>query len=190
MLKLHLCCGTVYLQGYVNCDHDGKLALFHSKEKEINETTLDKYFKYPLELDSSKRIRREFVIDCKMNILEKWPFEDNSISEIVMINGFEHFWYTKDIPHIVNEVKRVLVKDGEFIVDFPNIKEIVDKYYETDPFLCMELIYCNHKDMYSIHHFSYTPELFKSLWPENYIIEEKTIVKTDHPMIGMIVRKQ
>lgn len=190
MTKLHICCGTVYLDGYINVDIKGKLAQDNPKEVEINRTSLKKYFKFPLELNSSKRKRRNFIIDQQMNILEKWPFENESMEEVVMINGWEHFFHNRDIPHIVNEIKRVLKMGGRFIVNFPDIKEIVDLFYYTNPFLCMELIYCNHKDEVSIHHFGYTPDLFKTFWPESYIIEEKTIVKTDHPMIGMLVIKK
>lgn len=194
MKKVHLCCGSVYLRGYENCDIDGDvLENFYVADQLIenpNETTLDKYFKDPFEPDSEKRVRKQFIIDTKMKILEKWPWEDNSVDEIVMINGWEHFWHTDELPFIRDEVKRVLKEGGRYIVNFPNVKEIVDKYYESDPFKCMELLYCNHKNMYSVHHFGYTPETFKEWWPETYDIKEETIVKCDHPMTGMIVIKR
>lgn len=194
MKKVHLCCGSVYLKGYENCDIDGDvLENFYVADQLIenpNETTLDNYFKDPFEPDSDKRVRKQFIIDTKMKILEKWPWEDGTVDEVVMINGWEHFWHTTELPFIRDEVKRVLKPGGKYIVNFPNVKEIVDKYYESDPFKCMELLYCNHKNMYSIHHFGYTPKTFKTWWPDSYEIEEKTVVKCDHPMIGMVVTKK
>jgi len=188
MKKVHLCAGSVYLKDYENCDIDGTIINLLSENG--NLTTIDKYFKYPFNEKSDDRRRRDFTIDTKMNILAEWPWETGSVDEIVMINCFEHFNHVTDIPHIINEVQRVLKVGGVFIVNFPDIKKIVDLYYKTDPYECMELIYCNHKNQYSIHHFGYTPKTFKKLFSKSYKIQKKTIVKCDHPMTGMIVTKQ
>lgn len=193
MKKIHLCAGSVYLTGYENCDIEGEIVDYAMINDNIvinpNETTLENYFKFPFEADSNIRQQRGCIIDRKMDILKKWPWEDSSVDEIVMINAWEHFFHNTESLHIRDEIKRVLKVNGKFIINFPNIKEIIEKYYDTDPFKCMELIYCNHKNQYSVHHFGYTPETFKKYWPASYKIEEKTIVKCDHPMIGMVVTK-
>lgn len=193
MKRIHLCAGSVYLTGFENCDVIGEIVDYSLINDGIvvnpNETTLSNYFTTPFEEDFDKRIKKEFIIDTKMNILEKWRWEDNSVDEIVMINAWEHFIPVNELLHIRDEIKRVLKIGGVFIVNFPNILEIVDKYYESEPHKCMELIYCNNKNKFSTHYFGYTPETFKTYWPESYKVEEKTIVKTDHPMIGMVVIK-
>lgn len=194
MKKIHLCSGTIYLRGYENCDLVGEIVDYAMVNDGIvvnpNETALDKYFKFPFEPDFSKRPKKQFILDTKMDILKRWHWVDNSVDEIIMINAWEHFWHTTDILHIRDEVQRVLKKGGRFIVNFPNIKEIVDKYYESDPVECMNLIYCNHKNYCSIHHFGYTPKTFKEYWKKSYEVIEKTIVPCDHPMTGMIVTKR
>jgi SAM-dependent methyltransferase len=205
-MKLHLCCGDIYLKGYVNCDIFGyqisKDGYSANNYDDIlgdvinfplgvnpNETTLDNYFKFPFEPDVTKRIRRQFIIDIKMNILEKWPFEDGSVDEIVMISGFEHFEHLTELPHIISEAQRVLKKGGVWKFDFPDIYNQVLSYHgidaENDEFM-IELIYCNHKNKYSVHQWGYTRlTLPKYLKPELWKLEFKDVVKHDYPMIGV-----
>ena len=195
MKKVHLCCGTVYLTGYENCDHDGivlddlnKAMINNQIIENPNETTIDNYFKFPFEPDASKRVHRDFIIDTKMNILEKWYWEDKSVDEIVMINGWEHFTHNKDIPIIYSEIKRVLKTGGVFKFDFPDMKAIVNKYHDNanDPEYCACLLYCNHKNPYSIHHWGYTKNSIKLYFPESeWVLEFKDVVKHDYPSQGV-----
>ena len=181
-LYIHLGCGDVYLDGYLNCDINGELSPPASSEQ--NKTTLNTYFKYPFGTPP-----RSFVIDRKMDALEKWPFNDNSVAKLVTISFIEHF---QNIDHIVQEAHRVLQPGAEWIVDFPDIKETVRRYIEIDPEFCMRLIYCNHKNPQSIHHWGYTRETFEKLlrgignWRS---ILRTTIVNHDYPMIGMVATK-
>jgi len=191
-IRLHWCCGDVYLKGYTNIDIEGIHAvdLMASGEDNINETTLDNYFKYPFEYDLSKRVKRPFIIDAKMNILKPWLFSNNSVDEIVMISCFEHFDYMNgEVAHIINESQRVLKPGGIWKFDFPNIKEVIEQYYDTDPFLCMELIYCNHKNKYSIHHWGYNEQLIEETLGDGWILTFTEVVKHDYPMMGVIAEK-
>lgn len=189
-MKLHLCAGTVYLDGYINCDHNGKLALINPVEKEINKTTIDKYFKYPFVVEKEKRVLRDFVIDCQMNILEKWPFQDNSMEEVVLVNALEHFEYNSGVPHIINEAYRVLKPNGVFKFDFPDLKGIIEKYHESDPEFCMALIYGTHKNIYSRHEWGYTPESIKLYFdPTQWVFEQKEVVNHDYPATGIWATK-
>jgi predicted SAM-dependent methyltransferase len=184
-MKLHLACGDVYLLEYHNIDIGGDLVNDCTQEEiELNATTLDNYFKFSFGSE-----RRPIIADKHIDLLCTWEIADESAEEIVMISCFEHF-YPTEISHIMNEVQRVLMPGGRFIVDFPDLKEQFLQYYESDPEFYMELVYCNHKDEYSVHHWGYTPETFANLWPDNYIIEERIIVKHDYPMHGMVVTKE
>lgn len=193
MKRVHLCCGSVYLKGYENCDIVGEVidplnrTLISSRIVENpNETTLDKYFKRPFEADSKKRERPSFVIDTQMNILEKWPWTDHSVDEIVMVNGFEHFEPYTELKHVISEVERVLRIGGFWLFDFPDIKAIVDQYHETDPHFCMELIYCNRKNKYSVHPFGYTYKTIPTyLTPDKWEIAQLDVVKHDYPSLGV-----
>ena len=64
MKKIHVCCGGVYLEGYVNID------------------------KYPFELGDDSRTG--CVADVLADVFDL-PYAKGSISEIVLIHGMEHF---------------------------------------------------------------------------------------------------
>ncbi len=186
-MKLHLCCGTVYLENYMNCDHNGEAA--ESFVENPNKTTIDKYFKFPFVVDKSKRILRNFIVDQKMEILKPWIWENNSIEEIVLVNAIEHFEYPIQVSHIIDEAYRVLIKGGIFKFDFPDLKSIINLYHDTDPEFCVALIYGTHKDMYSRHEWGYTIESMKSIVKDKWEIEEKDVVKHDYPSTGIWLRK-
>ena len=169
---------------YTNIDIEGT-SVRYCTEKEIkrNITILDKYFTRPFGTP-----RGSIIVDRKMDLLKKWDYKTNSVEEIVMISVFEHF-SKQEAFHIVNEIKRVLQHGGKLIVDFPDIKKDISLYYDKNPEFLMELIYCNHKNKYSVHHWGYTPSTFRKLWGNGFIVEQKTIVKHAYPTIGMVVTK-
>ena len=200
MLKLHLCCGDIYLEGYQNCDISGYVItpfedtrLLINEDNHVvgmngynpNETSLDKYFKYPF---GSKP--RRFILDRRMNILEKWPWEDNSVDELVLISAIEHFNPRTELPHVLKEINRVMKIGGKLIIDWPDIKKQVELYYEADPDFMVELLYCNHKNKYSIHHWGFTEETFKAYLGKNWNYDFKEVVKHDYPMQGCICVKK
>ena len=187
-MKLHWCCGDIYLEDYVNIDIVGRLASGYALEENPNKTTLDKYYKKQWDENFDKRMRGPFIVDRCMNILRPWPYADESIGKIVMISCWEHF-SKEDIFYIKSEIERVLVHNGRLIVDFPDIRKNVGLYYNADPEFMMELIYCNGKDERSQHKWGYTAKSFAAMWSDAFVVEEKTIVKHDYPMIGMEVVK-
>lgn len=181
-MKLHICAGDIYLKGYTNIDIQGKFAKANRPNR--NATTLEKYYKYPFN-KAEDRKNRGFIIDTQMNILEPWIFGNCSVEEIVMISAFEHFTPTQR-DFILSEVWRVLKPKGAFKFDFPDIRETVRQYYDNDPEFCMNLIYCNHKNEHSVHHWGYTEKSIQKLLTKNGfgVIMNET-VKHDYPMIGV-----
>jgi len=173
-MKVHLCCGDIYLDGYKNIDISGS-----RRGEVIVGRSLKNYY-----LERFIGSKQPTVIDQKMDLTKfPWPFKDNSIQEFVMIQGIEHF-YKKDAFHIVQEIQRKLKKGGRFLVDFPDIKKTVETYIESDPEFAMRFIYCNHKNQYSVHHWGYTRETFRELLGSGWKIRFRTIVKHDYPVIG------
>jgi len=182
-MKLHIANGDVYLEDYINIDIQGKLVT-ELKKKNHNKTTIDKYYKFPFD-KSNKRENREFIIDKQMNILTSWDFGACSVEEIVMVSAFEHFTPTQR-DFILSEVWRVLKPKGVFKFDFPDIKETVRQYYENDPEFCMNLIYCNHKNDHSVHHWGYSEKsITKLLTKMGFGVIMNDTVKHDYPMIGV-----
>lgn len=186
MLNVHWCCGDVYLDGYINLDISG--TLISDVSVNPNKTTLDNYYAHPFDINFARRERRIFIVDCIANIMERWPFENETVSKIVMISCWEHF--TKEqVQHILCEIKRVLKVGGKLIVDFPDLKKDLELYLEADPEYCMELIYCNWKNEFSCHKWGYTARSFAMLWDDRFLVQKKTYVQHDYPMIGMEVEK-
>ncbi len=175
-MKIHLCCGDVFLSGYINCDIDGELV---TSKTNISSRTLANYY--------SNRIvghKHPTYVDMKFDVtLFPWPFDDEIAEEVVMIQAIEHF----DLPtaqKIVDEILRVLVPGGKLLIDFPDLVEGVRKYSEADPEFMVRFVYCNHKNPYSIHHWGYTKETFPKLLGFGWTYEFKEIVRHLYPVIG------
>lgn len=176
-MKLHLCCGDVYLAGYCNCDVDG--ILIGEGETVTNPTDLEHYYH-----DRQLGHRQTPVLDRRMDVTERpWDFEDASIDEIVMVNGIEHFTQYEACC-IVAEVRRVLKRGGRFLVDFPDLERTVEQFAGDDPEFCMRHIYGNHRDAYSVHHWGYTKATIRELLGAGWRIRFRPIVQHDYPVTG------
>jgi len=57
--------------------------------------------------------------DLRLDLREKWPFRDNSISHIYSEHVFEHFEILEEVPHVLKESLRVLKPAGIFDVGVP-----------------------------------------------------------------------
>lgn len=184
LTKLHLCCGGIYLKDYINVDIWGDDISTVSCNPNI--TTLDHYYIHPFSTNQEDRIRVRPIVDRRIDILHEWPFDNESMTEIVMICAIEHFT-AKEAQHIFSEIKRVLKSGGVFLVDFPDIASLMfdNDYYYSKPEYFMELIYGNHKNAYSVHKWGYTPDSFISALGDGWEVTEKEIVKHEYPMIGM-----
>lgn len=209
-MKLHWCCGQTYLKDYINIDIQGHVIgewngrtfarkVYTDNEGKNqhdviwldngnpNETILDKYFKFPFDPNPITRQanKRPFIVDRIENILEKWNYEDNSIDELILVSCIEHFNPITELPHVLKEINRTMKPGGKLIISFPDIKAQIEKYYETDPLFCMELLYCNHKDIYSIHHYGFTEKSWPLFLGNNWKYKQIQIINYDYPMIQL-----
>jgi len=189
-MKIHVCCGEVYLRDYINIDIQGRIRTACAVDTAVLETTFDKYYTKPHTF-TVKEIRGDFVIDERVDILASWPWPSNIIDEVVMIQAIEHFTLSEG-EYIITEIYRVLKPGGEFIFDFPDIIETFNQY-KNDFDRLVQLIYCHHKDAYASHKVAYDEESFAKLlrmrgrqWSH---VEFKDVVKHDYPTIGGIARK-
>ena len=57
------------------------------------------------------------------------PFEDSSFTHVLLYAVIEHI---KNTDHFISEIKRVLKKDGNFILITPNFRYCYDTFY-NDP---------------------------------------------------------
>lgn len=180
-MKVHLCCGDVYLHDYYNCDIEGELV---EPGANIPYRNLDDYYKN--RLVGHKQIT---YIDKKFDITcFPWPFDDESAEEVVMIQAIEHFEFPM-AQRIISEILRILVPGGKLLIDFPDVVAGVELYCESDPEFMMRYIYCNHKNQYSVHHWGYTEKTFPRLLGFGWEYEWKEIVHHLYPTIGCVATK-
>ncbi len=69
--------------------------------------------------------------DIQMNLLQKWPFPDNTITKIYSSHFLEHF-SIKDIKFILSECHRVLKEDGSLITCVPDASIYIKAYTNNE----------------------------------------------------------
>jgi len=180
-MKLHLAAGDIYLKGYINIDIEGELigkSLPHF-------STLDNYYTQPFD---TTRTQGKKIIDKKMDITNKWDFEDDLAYEVVLICAIEHF-APIEAKHIVSEAYRVLKSGGQLIIDTPDVIKTVEKY-RNYPDLMSRLLLCSQKNPYSFHRTLYTNESFDELLGDKWaMVKKEEVVKHDYPMLSRVCVK-
>lgn len=164
-IKLHLGCGTVYLDGYVNIDMEGVPAKLHPERKEHNLTTIDKYYKYPFRKNMYNK-----VYDIKDDVTKLNGFEENSVDEILSVNLIDHMKKDEFLDMLM-VWKKVLKPGGVLIIDVDDRRKQAQILVEADTVekieWAMRLIYCHHRTKYDTHYWGYTPEYLKSILEDN-----------------------
>lgn len=179
-MKLHLCCGDVYLTGYVNCDIDGILVAPGFDVTQVTTpTTLENYY-----AGHELGKRNYTFIDQRIDLtVHPFSFADSSVSEIVMINAIEHFTL-QQARAIIGEFERICKLGARLLIDFPDIYATVERYYADDPEFCMRHIYCNQRNDYLSHRWGYTKKTFTQLMGNHWALKFREIVQHAYPVIG------
>ena len=175
-MKLHLCCGDVYLEGYHNVDICGKVG----KPKET--ATLSEYYKGK----TTATPQGEILVDEVADLLDTWKWKD--VDAILMISAFEHFTVGEG-KHILSEAHKVLKKGGVFGFDFPDIIGTIHRY-RFNPATASRFIYGSCKNPYSVHKACYTEQsILTELLGKWSTVSFGNIVKHSYPMIGVTASK-
>ena len=157
-MKLHLGNGTVYLDGYVNIDILGKLAIDHPELVEHNRTTVAHYYKYPFRQNKGNN-----VSDRLMDV-RSLDFEDCSIDEILWVNLIDHL-KKEDFILALKEWRRVLAYDGKLIIDVDDRAKqaqiLINAETNEEIEWALRLIYCDHVREGRTHLWGYTPSYLK-----------------------------
>jgi len=89
-MKLHVCCGEVYLKGWHNIDVHIPGYSFLAKDRPdivaVNQTSLENYYKY----DFGKHPLKLCVVD-EFKDVRYLDYGDESCSQILMVSAIEHF---------------------------------------------------------------------------------------------------
>jgi predicted SAM-dependent methyltransferase len=76
--------------------------------------------------------------DLQLDLREKWPFANASISHIYSEHVFEHFDFHNEVPHFLSEARRVLLSEGLFDVGVPDVENALRGYGDpANPVWCV-----------------------------------------------------
>jgi len=165
-LKLHVGCGTVYLDGYVNLDLYVEGYSFLASERpdlvERNRTTVGRYYKVEESretLEGGPREKQHCVVD-RYAPMDALPYEPGSADEIRSVQSLEHL-SMKEGPRVLQHWHDVLRQGGILHVDVPDFEETArqllaqpdepakDWYYR--------LVYGSQKNSYAFHKNGFSP---------------------------------
>jgi len=163
-MKLHLGCGTVYLDGYCNVDIIGHLAVDRPDLVEVNCTTLDNYYKLPVKEAIKAAPTREVVVDFRDDIVHldtfmSFGYSSQEATEIVAIQALEHF-VPEDAKIALETWYLTLKHGGHLLLSVPDFPEVARMYLmaetEEEKDWCLRQIYGSHKDDYAHHYDGYS----------------------------------
>lgn len=70
--------------------------------------------------------------DLQLDLRERWPFPDGSVSYVYSEHVFEHFEFHDEVPHFLSEALRVLQAEGVFDVGVPDTEWPLRGYGNPD----------------------------------------------------------
>src|SRR3989339_1452641 len=100
-VNLHVGCGTVYLENWVNIDYTGLSSQTNPLNLAENTTDIQHYYKYPYlpAAFGEKPNERQIVVDLSADAI-RLPFADNSITRILTVNLINHVRRQDFIPMV------------------------------------------------------------------------------------------
>lgn len=164
-LKLHLGCGTVYLDGFVNIDVQREGYSFLASERpdlvEKNRTTFDRYYKEEVTKDmimEKGEEPRRVVADRFLDITSL-DYSPESVDAIVCVQTLEHFT-RMEVQRALKNWYTALRPGGVLHLDVPDFEEtarlLLAQKFEEDKQWYYRLIFGSQKDHFSIHKDGYS----------------------------------
>lgn len=188
-LKLHVGCGTVYLDGYVNLDlHVEGYSFLASQRPDLaakNRTTVDRYYKQEESRETLERGPREpqsCVVDqyAPMHAL---PYPSGSVDEIRSVQSLEHL-DVKEGPRVLRHWYEVLKPGGMVHVDVPDLEETARQLLaqpdEPSKDWYYRLVYGSQKNPYAFHKNGFSPARLERMLREAGFREVRHVPNTIH----------
>jgi SAM-dependent methyltransferase len=156
-LRIHVGCGNIYLDGYINADAQGELAKSRPDLVEANLTTIDDYYGRKVAYTDIHNIppRGMNVVDILDDMLH-FEMPPKSVDKIVCVQTLEHV--NPDTgEELVAKWSQALRYQGVLILSVPDTAATVEILLnETTRGFAIQHLAGTRKDEYSYHHNWYT----------------------------------
>jgi SAM-dependent methyltransferase len=188
-LKLHVGCGTVYLDGYVNLDVEVPGYSFLASERpdllERNRTTVDRYYKVEETretLEGGPRGEQHCVVDRYAD-LRALPYERDTVDEIRSVQSLEHL-DMREGPRVLRHWRDLLRPGGLLHVDVPDFEETARQLLaqpdEPSKEWYYRLVYGSQKNAYAFHKNGFSPARLEWMLREAGFREVRHVPNTIH----------
>ena len=171
-LRLHVGCGTVYLDGYVNLDVEVPGYSYLASERpdlaDLNRTTVDRYYK---NVESQATLekgpgRPQYCVVDRYARVDQLPFEVGTVDEIRSVQVLEHM-DMKQAPFVLRHWFEKLKPGGVCHVDVPDFEETARQLLaqpdEPAKDWFYRLIYGSQKNAYAYHRNGFSPARLEML---------------------------
>lgn len=174
-LRLHVGCGTVYLDGFVNIDVEVPgYSVLASERPDLaaeNRTTVDRYYKHDesqATLEKGPGRVQHCVVD-RYATLDALPYEPGTVDEIRTVQVLEHIPYPQ-VPAVLRHWHSLLRPGGVCHVDVPDFEETARQLLaqpdEPSKDWYYRLVYGSQKNAYAFHKSGFSPARLERLLRE------------------------
>lgn len=195
-LKLHLGCGTVYLEGFANIDiwRDGFSFLASERPDLVsrNRTTFSKYYKDEVTKNAIMSARDEprYVVADRFQDITALDYRPGSAELIVCVQTLEHL--TKgEVDRALSNWHSILKPGGVLHIDVPDFEETAKLLLAQESEEAKEwyyrLIYGSQKDNFSIHKDGYSEKKLRTILVEHSFKDIRRLPDTRHFYPSIIV---
>ena len=183
--KLHLGCGAVYLDGYINIDVQGKVVTGPDEVPEDNKTTLDTYYRYDGDIENIPG-PREVWVDKKCSMTNT-GYANESIFKIVCIQALEHL-SPYDARLALLHWWNILIPDGVLLFSVPDTAGTITLLDSEEVDVVKRLLTGSGKDDYASHLSWFTEEAIVSLLTELFFYDIEFIQENIHFYPALVIR--
>ncbi len=188
-LRLHVGCGTVYLDGYVNIDVEvpgySHLASERPDLAGLNRTTVDHYYvreESQATLEHGPGRPQHCVVD-RYGRVDALPFEPGTVDEIRSVQVLEHIAYP-EVPAVLRYWHSLLKPGGVCHVDVPDFEETARQLLaqpdEASKDWYYRLVYGSQKNPYAFHRSGFSPARLERLLREAGFRDVRHVLNTLH----------
>jgi len=165
-IRLHVGCGTIYLDGYINIDlHVQGYSYLATERPDLvlrNRTTVERYYKNDESqesLEHATRTDQVCVVDCYAR-MDSLPYNPNSVDEIRSVQMLEHIPMSMVLP-VLRHWHEILKPGGVVHVDVPDLEETARQLMaqpdEPSKDWYYRLIFGSQKNAFAYHRNGFSP---------------------------------